>query len=256
MNAPAVRRVVIIPDTQLPFENKLQVASLLRFIRAEQPDEIVHVGDLMDYPQPSRWNKGTRGEFEGSVRNDSDQGKRFLSALRKVFDGLVGVHEGNHDLRPRVYFEKYAPALDGYNPFGIDTLLDFAGHGVTLLPAHHQIAPGWISTHGHLGYALNRVAGMTALNAARRIGKSVIMGHTHRAGIVSESYGYEGKLTTLSGMEVGHMMDVSQAGYLKSGWANWQAGFAIITIAGECVTPELIPMQPDGSFVYGRRLWR
>jgi hypothetical protein len=76
-----VRRLVIIPDTQIPFQNKRQVASLIRFIGDEQPEEIIHIGDLMDYPQPSRWNKDTRREFEGSVKRDSQEGKRFLASL-------------------------------------------------------------------------------------------------------------------------------------------------------------------------------
>jgi hypothetical protein len=99
-------------------------------------------------------------------------------------------------------------------------------------------------------------AGVTALNAAKKIGKGVVMGHTHRAGIVSESTGYGGKLQTVTEVEVGHLMDVSKATYLKSGYANWAAGFATITVAGKLVVPQLVPMAQDGSFVYEGRLWR
>ncbi len=251
-----VRRLLVIPDTQIPYHNPRQAAALLRFIGDYQPDEVIHIGDLMDYPQPARWSKDSRAEFEGSVRWDSDQGRRFLGQLREVYAGPVGVHIGNHDSRPAEYFRKYCPALDSYNPFDLDQLLDFGGHGVRLLPAHYAFAPGWVSTHGHLGYSLSRTAGSTALNAAKRIGKSVVMGHTHRAGIVSEATGYEGKLTTLTGVEAGHLMDVKQADYLKNGYANWQAGFAVVEVAGRHVTPSVIPMAPDGTFVWQGRLWR
>ncbi|MGH3401055.1 MAG: hypothetical protein ACRDRJ_00805 [Streptosporangiaceae bacterium] len=166
------------------------------------------------------------------------------------------MHEGNHDLRPRAYFEKYCPALDDYNPFGLDTLLDFDGFGVRLLPDFYEFARGWVSTHGHLGFSLNRIVGVTALNAAKRIGKNVICGHTHRAGIVSESTGYGGKLQTVTGMEVGHLMDIGKADYLRNGWANWQCTFAIVDISGRLVSPHVVPVAPDGSFIADRRCRR
>ena len=164
---------------------------------------------------------------------------------------------GNRDSRPRDYLERYAPALDEYaDAFNIDQLLDFDGHGVTLLPDFHAFAPNWIACHGHLGFRLNRTAGLTALNAAKRIGQNVVMGHVHRQGVVSESTGYGGKLQTIIGVEAGHTMSVQRADYLRGGIANWAAGFSTITIAGKCVTPQVIPMQPDGSFAYEGRLWR
>lgn len=251
-----VRRIIVISDTQIPYHNKRQVDALIRFIGEDQPDEVIHIGDLMDYPQPSRWNKDTRREFEGSVKRDSDLGKRFLAQLRVIYDGPVGVHEGNHDRRPKDYLWRYAPALDDFCCFDIDKLLDFDGFGVTLLPDFYAFEPGWVSTHGHLGFNLSRIAGSTALNAAKKIGKSVVMGHTHRAGIVSESSGYRGKLQTVTGVEVGHLMDVRKADYLKNGWANWQSALGIVDISGRHVSAHVVPVVSDGSFMADGRIRR
>jgi hypothetical protein len=82
------------------------------------------------------------------------------------------------------------------------------------------------------------------------------MGHSHCAGIVSESTGYGGRLQAVTGVEVGHLMDVSQASYLKVGWANWQAGWAYLTVYENMVTPQLIPVQQNGSFLFDGRLWQ
>jgi hypothetical protein len=55
----------------------------------------------------------------------------------------------------------------------------------------------------------------------------VCIGHTHRAGIVPHTEAYGGKVTrTVYGMEVGCLMDMGKAGYLKSGGANWQLASA------------------------------
>lgn len=236
------KRIVVIPDCQIPFDDRKALKAVIRFIGDTQPDEVIHIGDLADFPQPSRWSKGSAAEFEGSVFEDAEQIKRrFLGALREVYDGPLGVHEGNHDERPRVYLARYAPALAESGAFNIETLLDFDGFGVTLLPEFNKVAPGWITTHGHRGgINLSQIAGNTALNAAKRMGTSVVMGHTHRAGIGKYTMGYGGTGKVLTGMEVGNLMDMRQAGYLKGGTGNWQQAFGILDIDGAHVQPTLV----------------
>src|SRR5690606_19423085 len=85
----------LFPYTTL-FRSALK--NVLGFIKQYQPDEVVQIGDLMDFPQPSRWSKDTRAEFEGSVFKDAEYGiKNFVKPLRDVYDGPVKVIEGNHD---------------------------------------------------------------------------------------------------------------------------------------------------------------
>ncbi|ALA06779.1 metallophosphoesterase [Mycobacterium phage Scorpia] len=231
-------QIVVISDTQIPYDDRRALKAVIRFIGDYQPSKVIHIGDLMDYPQPSRWSEGTRAEFEGSVYRDSEQcKKRFLEPLRAVYDGPVGVHEGNHDERPRVYLEKNAPALAGTEMFNFEKLLDFDGFGVELLPEFYDIAPGWLSTHGHRGgIRLSPIAGNTALNAAKKALYSIVMGHTHRLGLGSYTYGARGKNSKIvTGLEVGNLMDMRQASYLKGGTANWQQGFGLLTVEGQHV---------------------
>jgi metallophosphoesterase superfamily enzyme len=239
------RTVVVISDTQIPYHDKRALKGVLRFIAEYQPDEVVQIGDLMDYPQPSRWNKGSASEFEGSVFSDSEIAKKqFLSPLRDAFDGPVKVLEGNHDLRPRHYLSKYAPALAESGAFNLDVLLDFEGFGVEMLPDFYEIAPDWIITHGHVGgIGLRQVAGSTALGGAKKFMKNLIMGHTHRLGMVSHTFGYAGQITKqVTGVEVGNLMDMKGAQYLKGGTGNWQQGFALLHINGRELTPTLVPI--------------
>lgn len=253
------RRIVVISDTQHPFHDRRAVRAVIRFIGDYQPALVIHIGDLADFPQPSRWNEGTRGEFEGSIFEDSDLIKRtFFEPLRKVYDGPLGVHEGNHDLRPREYLAKKAPALDQSKAFNVETLLDFDGFGVDLLPEFYDIAPGWVSTHGHRGgIGLSRIAGNTALNAAKRFQKSVVMGHTHRLGIGSYTFGYGADKKNeriVTGMEVGNLMDMKQAQYLKGATANWQQGFGLLTVEGKHVKAEPVQISA-GRFSVDGTTW-
>lgn len=252
------KRIVVISDTQMPYDDRKALRGLIQFIGDYQPDEVIHIGDLMDYPTPARWSKGTAEEFSKKMLADNEQAKkRFLAPLRAVYDGPVGVHEGNHDLRPREYLAKYAPALVEFaEQFHIEKLLDFDGFGVELLPEFNRIAPGWITTHGHRGQiSLSRIAGNTALNAARKFNTSVVMGHTHRQGIGSHTFGFAGAVDkVVTGVEVGHLMNQKLATYLKGGTGNWQLGFGLLTIDGQHVKPDLIPVH-RGKFSVDGRVW-
>ncbi|UJD21155.1 metallophosphoesterase [Mycobacterium phage SororFago] len=252
------KRIVVISDTQIPYDDRKALARVVEFIGSYRPDEVIHIGDLMDYPTPSRWTKGTKEEFQERIIPDSDQAKRrFLEPLRAVYDGPVGVHEGNHDRRPVDYLHSYAPALVEFvDQFRFENLLDFDGFGVTVLPEFNKVAPGWVTTHGHRGgIRLTQKAGDTALNAAIRFNQSVVMGHTHRLGLKPETKGYGGKGSALWGMEVGNLMNMKLATYLKGGTANWQQGFGLLTIDGNHVKPELINID-NGRFTVDGEVWK
>ncbi|MEU4580006.1 metallophosphoesterase [Nonomuraea sp. NPDC023979] len=253
-----IKRIVVYPDAQIPYHNARQVQALHSYIHATKPDAVLIIGDFMDFPTPSRWSKGTAAEFQGDVFRDVEIGKRTLGDLRRGYSGPVQFIEGNHDERPRVYLSQYAPALAASKAFNIDVLLDFGGHGVELVDAFHPIAPGWIATHGHKGFSLSGIPGRTALNAAKTIGKSVVIGHVHKLALCPDTTGYQGRTNTLWGVEAGHVMDTRPGrtpAYLKRGAANWQSGFVVLHIDGRRVRPELHPMSPDGSFIADGKVW-
>lgn len=215
------------------------------------------IGDVLDFPQPSRWNKDTRGEFEGSIYKDVAMAKRDLfEPLRAVYNGPISCHEGNHDERPRVYLDKYSPALSGTDAFNVETLCDFDSYGIKVADAFQDVAPGWISTHGHLGgIRLTQEGGKTALLAAKRFGKSVVMGHTHRLGLQPFSSGYNNKVRqTVWGFEVGHLMDMRLAKYLKGAAANWQMGFGVMDVDGIYTSATPVHIE-HGKFVVDRFAW-
>ena len=251
-----MKRYVVISDTQYPYQDQRKVNAVIRFIGETQPDEVIHIGDLMDYPTPSRWTKGTAEEFSQRLYPDSVAcQEKFLRPLREVYDGPIGIHEGNHDERPRVYLYKYAPALAGSDAFNFETLLNFDEFGINVLPQFYKIAPGALTTHGHVGkISLARDSGGTALRAANKFNASVTMGHTHRGGLKYETRGYNYTVTSkVFGLEVGHLMDMKKAKYLKGGTGNWQAGFGILDVEGRHVQPQFIEV--TNRFVVDGRVW-
>lgn len=165
-------------------------------------------------------------------------------------EGLIHL-TGNS--RPRDYLAKYAPALAKSGEFNLDKLLDFQQYNFTLLPDFYQVAPGWLTTHGHRGgIRLTQKAGQTALGAAIRFGQSVVMGHTHRLAAASHSYGVGNNVSTLWGIEVGNLMDYRKAQYLNGAAPNWQKGFVILDVARTKVQPTLVDMKGRSFQVDGK----
>jgi len=248
-----MKRVVIISDVQAPYENRRMLKNVIDFIGEWQPDEVYQIGDLADYPTPSRWNKSTYMEYAQLVREHSDYIKRnFFEPLRKVYDGPLGVLEGNHDERPRVYLTKEAPALAEFEDVvHFATLLDFDGFGVEHTPAFHKVGPDTVLIHGHEIKGMSQIAGTSAFNHSKKAGANVVMGHTHRLGIRRETTGNKSTgYTTRWGFEVGHLMDMGRAQYLGSGGvANWQAGFGLLYVGDFDVQPVEVDINRDGSFV-------
>ena len=132
--------------------------------------------------------------------------------------------------------------------------MDFETMGITYHKKLYEFEPNWILAHGDEGN-INPNAGVTALNLAKKIGKSVICGHTHRLGMSAFSEGIGSHYRPLYGIEVGNLMAKGKAAYLRSGVANWQMGIAILETNGKQITPTLIPINKDGSFVACGKLY-
>ena len=237
------RRIVVLSDLQIPYQDNRTVKATQEFIQSYKPDELWCVGDELDAPEPSRWNKGMAGEYADTLQAGIDKTNEIMAQYRKVLgkNKPFYIQRSNHTDRIDTYMRKYAPAFSSLRSLEIETLLGYDALGITYLHKMHELLPGWVMAHGDEG-ALNRAPGATALNLAKSLGKSVVCGHTHRTGLQHETRGFYGKTETLFGLEVGHMMDMSQASYLTSGNANWQQGIGILIQERGVVTPLAVPI--------------
>jgi UDP-2,3-diacylglucosamine pyrophosphatase LpxH len=236
------KRVVVLSDLQIPYQDNKAVDATLDFIRYYKPDQLWCVGDELDAPEPSRWNKGMAGEYAETLQDSIDLTHDTMASYRKALGNKpFFIQRSNHTDRIDTYMRKYAPAFMSLKSLEIEELLGYSKLKINYLHKMHELLPGWVMAHGDEG-ALNRAPGATALNLAKRLGKSVVCGHTHRIGLQHETTGFYGKTNTLYGLEVGHMMDIKQASYLTSGSANWQQGIGILVETNRKVTPFAVPI--------------
>jgi hypothetical protein len=250
-NAESPYTILLIPDTHIPEHHTGAVANIANLIREAAFAGIVHTGDFLNLDAPSRWSKGTINEFAGNIHEERETGKRILDLWFSDYHGYKGIHIGNHDRRISDYLRKYAPAVADMPEWQYDRLLDLDSFGVEVRDAIHPVAPGWVTTHGdNREITLSSEAGKTAYNAAVKYDRNTACGHTHRAGIVQTSHGFNGRMRAKIGMELGHISDLRKVSYLPTGYANWQMAFGILRVHGRRVDPELHLIAPDGSFTF------
>lgn len=249
--------IVIMPDVQAPLHDEKLVDKFVQFLADYEPDQLGQVGDFTDSTEISRWVRGKKGEFAGELQQGLDTSRYILEKIRDVYDGQFQIVRSNHDDRLELYIAGCAPGLEGLRALTIENLagfneyeVQFVRDGVVNLTPNLN-AP-WLMCHGDEG-SLSPMAGKTAFNLAKnKFGANVICGHTHRAGKTSESYGYNGFMNRrLTGLEVGHFMDMTKADYLKKKGvaANWQQAFGIVEVCGSTVQANLIEVDINGNFI-------
>jgi len=248
-----MKRIIVLSDIQSPYHDVKATKAVTQFVKDYEPDELFCVGDEADSPEPSRWNKGRAEEYAKTLQKGLDTTSALMEDFKKALgDRPFHTMRSNHGDRIKNYINKYAPALASLRALEYETLLRYKELDITYHNRIWKFARGWALAHGDEGNLL-QTSGGTALSLAKRIGLSVVCGHTHRQGIQHFHVGVNGNVgSRLFGVEVGHLMDMKKTGYLPTGSANWQAGVAVLYIFPTHVVPVLVPIIGNSFTVEGQ----
>jgi hypothetical protein len=242
MRKKKIKRIVVISDLQVPFHDTKAIRNVSKFITKYKPDDVLCVGDELDFQTISRWSSG-RDEWSGTIGRDRNTCQEVLYDLR-----VTHIVRSNHTDRLYKSLASRLPGLIGLPELEYENFMGFRELGIKFHRKPYEITKDWIMVHGD-EQSTKPQGGLTALEAAKRHGKSVVCGHTHRQGISSFTTASGGHLTgILTGFEVGHLMDTTQAYYTR-GTFNWQSGFGILYVDRKGVTPVTVPIDKSGSFV-------
>lgn len=239
-----MRRIIVLPDWQIPYHDMRTIRLTARFAKEMLVTDILHVGDEIDAPSPSRWTRGRAGEFANTLQKDIDETRRVLSEVADIINpDTFTLMRSNHGDRVRNYVNEKAPALAPLRALQWRELMDFASLGIDYKDKPFEFAKGWVLAHGDEGN-LNKTPGSTAMGLARKWGVSTITGHTHRLGLQHENRSLNGQIKQyIFGIEVGHAMDLKKAGYLAALSANWMQGCALLEEDDRgVITPYVIPI--------------
>jgi predicted phosphodiesterase len=246
-----MKRIVILSDLQVPFEDVHVTQNIARFLQKFKPDQTVTIGDEIDFQTISKWSEGTPQAYEQSLGDDRDRCVNLLWEL-----GVTDCIRSNHTDRLYNIIMKKIPSFLSLPELRFEKFMKFDELGIRFHREPMNIAPGWVAVHGDYT-PIKQIGGLSALEASKRYGRSTISGHTHRAGKTAFSESVGGRMgRTLHAVEVGNLMSFSAAKYTK-GSAQWQQAFAIMYVHGSSVQVDLINIEKNGTFivqgkVYGR----
>lgn len=247
-------RILVISDAQIPLHHMPSIKNIMKMLKREKFDMVLNCGDELDMSSQSKWSKGTADEWAGKLDEERSIAQDILWELGPAYGIETHITRSNHTDRLYHTLLRGAPSLIGLPELDYPKFMQFEELNIKFHKKPFEFAPGMVLVHGDEG-SMNRNAGLTALGLARKFGKSVVCGHTHRLGFSAESRGIGGDYNTLWGLEAGNLMDKKKAGYLKAGAGNWQMGIAVLDIKGKSMTPTLIHINKDGSFVFNRKLY-
>lgn len=221
-------KAVVTGDWQVPFEDAACVAVTESIIADERPDIILHMGDLTDCYQISDYDRDPYRLT--SLQDDIDRSRTYLHRLAQLAPQARRVLlEGNHEDRLRrviwnlpgtaselARLRTFQQTMTWPHQLGLDQI------GWEWIPTDDQsrtpVLPKLISIHGHQLKGSTTVEGACARKAMQKYGRSVIVGHHHRACVINrrdhngQAFGIEtGCACLLDGQPYGRDFNWQQA---------------------------------------------
>jgi predicted phosphodiesterase len=247
-----MKRIVVISDLQIPFEDKKAVDAVAQFIEEYEPDDVISVGDESDLAPISRYSLNTRSMYQGDLGKERDRVVDVLGMLK-----IKHITRSNHLDRWFAALSR-VPAFETIPEMQLEEFYKFRELGVTYHQDPWSPAPGWLLMHGDEGTQSSK-GGQVALGLTMRTNKSVVCGHTHRQGISHHTFTYLGdkKPSVKTGFEVGTLADFGSPGMRYARFKNWQQGFGLLYVEGSNVTPVAVPILNKSFIVEGVKYsWR
>ena len=204
-----IKRILLWPDTHVPYEDKQAVRLALKVQDTFEPDITVVLGDFIDAYPISDFPKRHRANVEDEI----DAGKRLLEKIKpQVF------LEGNHEFRLPTYVAKKCPELAGLIP-SMQTLLGL--EKAAWYPYRSVYKVGRL----HLSHDFGAAGAMAHVKAMNDVWGNTAHGHTHHFGIQ-----YKGNLrgTAHFGASIGCLADKSKVDYMnRAKCAHWVHGVGL-----------------------------
>lgn len=239
----ALKTTLVLPDIQYPYHDQLMLDKLVKLAREIQPDAIFQIGDGIDFPQVSRWTKGTAGEYAPTLQEHISGWQQVLSDFREACPkARITWLEGNHDLRLREFVQQYAAPLRTLEVLSQESLFGLEGLDISYVRGPVRVATNTYAVHGHESSGYSGTPQAWETKFVKRYGseKNIIFGHTHQPFLMTRAYGFDGKVTPRFTMNVGSIMDPTHAKYVKDGAVSWTMSFAVLYDDGKRTYPHLV----------------
>ena len=180
---------VVYGDSHFPFQDDTALSVILSLIKDVNPDVVLHVGDLVDAWQISRFDKDPARR--DTLQENIDAARIHLHQVAQVAPKAKRyLLEGNHEQRlTRAIWQmdgaqrEFARLRVFQKAMTWPRLLELDSIGFKFVPEREQsrtiILPKLITKHGTV---IRKWSGATARGEWEKYGRSGLSGHSHRLG--------------------------------------------------------------------------
>lgn len=229
-----IRRIAILPDIHVPYSDGRTLRAVEKYLAKHRWDELIYLGDLMDFDFISSFNRESARKLEGRrFKKDYLEAELLLRehiaiVRKKNPDCKITYLEGNHEERVQRFLDGN-PNAEGYLEVPIALHLDELGV---------KWIPNWSTGELYkVGKAYFSHGLYTNLYHAKKMcesfGDSVYYGHTHDVQTISVAH--RAKRKTHEGHSLGCLCREDQS-YMKGKPNKWQQAFGVMYV------------MPDGYF--------
>lgn len=214
------RDVLVLPDLQVPYEDKRSLSAVEGVMRDYRWDEIIQLGDFLDLDCISSYNEKRLRTIAGkTLQKDFDAGNRVLDRWQHLAPrSKIVILEGNHDERMLRYIDAN-PQLEG--TVEVPKGLRLEERGIWWVPYWSK---GDVHKIGHAYFIHGEyVNDHHAKKHVTRFGGNVFYGHAHD--VQTYSLVQYKDDSTIVGQSLGCLCRYDQS-YIKGKPTNWQQAFA------------------------------
>jgi hypothetical protein len=240
---PAVETWIVLPDMQVPYEDRKSLHAVEKYMAAHRFDGYLNIGDFLDFDCISSHNLNNLRAVEGKrILADYDHANRILDRHQAIVrknnpKARFVLLEGNHEQRMDRYLDAN-PQMEGMMEVDLNLRLDQRGirYVKSWSKGEHFTIGKANFTHGQY---TNQYHASKMVNA---YGENVFYGHTHDVQCMPKVL--KGADKTIVGQSLGCLCEY-ELSYMKGRPSNWQQAFAIFQFL------------PDGFFTYDvRRIFK
>lgn|SRR3990167_8627936 len=219
---------MILPDMQVPYQDDASLASVEKYMALHRFDELLYLGDFLDFDVISHFNKEKPRKTEGArIIKDYQIANKILDRHQKIIkknnpNAKFTLLEGNHEERIERYINEH-PELEGM--LEVEIGLHLAERGFNWVRCWsegdiYKIGKAYF-THG---LYTNQYHAAKMVNA---FGTNIFYGHTHDIQFFPKVL--RGKNRTLEGGSLGCLCEYDLS-YVKGNPTNWQQAFSIMHV--------------------------
>lgn len=219
-----MKRLLVLPDLHIRpkdenGEDALSLRAVERYMAEQKWDEVLQLGDLMDFNSISSHNKDNLRSVAGAtLTKDYDAANRILDRWQKFHSGPMTILEGNHDFRVERYIDAH-PQLEG--SLEVPVGLHLKSRGIKWIPSWSQ---GTVYTKGKANFIHGLYTNdHHAKSMVSNYGVNIFYGHLHDFQLYSKVMNGDNK--TIVGQSLGCLCDYKQY-WLRRRPNRWQQGFA------------------------------